>query len=74
MNSTPKRATVSVLTQVVLCDEPGAGGAPVVAPELDPELLADGDVGGDGAAAKVSEEGATRAPRVHRHIVAVAVV
>ena len=77
MNVSPCRhefQTVSVLTQVVLSDEPSAGGSPVVAPELDPEPLADGDVGGDGAAAEVPEEGAARAPAVHLHVVPVAVV
>ena len=76
MNSTLKLKREAVLTQVVLSDEPSAGGAPVVAPELDPEPLADGDVGGDGiaAAAEVAEEGAARAPRVHLHVVTVAVV
>ena len=74
MNSTLKLKREAVLTQVVLSDEPSAGGAPVVAPELDPEPLADGDVGGDGAATEVAEEGAARAPRVHLHVVTVAVV
>ena len=36
MNSTLKLKREAVLTQVVLRDEPSAGGAPVVAPELDP--------------------------------------
>ena len=70
-----KAETVSAaLTQVVLGDEASAGRAPVVAPELDPQSVADGDVGRNGAAAEVSQEGTGRALAVDLDVVAVAIV
>ena len=69
-----KNQTAFGLTQVVLGDEAAAGRAPVVAPELDPQFVADGDVGRHGAAAKVSQKRTSRALAVDLNVVAVAVV
>ena len=68
------KVSLSLLTQVVFGDEASARRSPVVAPELDPQFAADGDVRGNVTAAKVSQKRPRRTLAVDLNVVPIAIV